>query len=73
MLKPFPYNLTYLESKMGKLDMEYDDVGTNDSSHLQSGSGINSKIDYKFASKGPQIKAALAGICEFSWLQWRCK
>uniref|UniRef100_A0A0P5PFR2 Putative Solute carrier family 2, facilitated glucose transporter member n=1 Tax=Daphnia magna TaxID=35525 RepID=A0A0P5PFR2_9CRUS len=46
---------------MGKLDMEYDDVGTNDSSHLQSGSGINSKIDYKFASKGPQIKAALAG------------
>ena len=49
---------------MAKLDnQENDDGNVNDSSYLRSGSeNIISQIDYKSASKGPQIKAAIAGI-----------
>jgi hypothetical protein len=43
-------------------NQEDDDGSVNDSSYLRSGSeNQNSQIDYKNASKGPQIKAAIAG------------
>jgi hypothetical protein len=38
-----------------------DDESVNDSSYLRSGDNNCSQIDYKYASKGPQIKAAIAG------------
>jgi hypothetical protein len=51
----------FLELKMDKSNNLKDDDGTvNDSSCLQLGSD-NCQIDYKYASKGPQIKAAIAG------------
>lgn len=43
-------------------NQEDDDGSVNDSSYLRSGfENPNSQIDYKNASKGPQIKAAIAG------------
>lgn len=46
-------------------DPNDDDESVNDSSYLRSESGdkCSSQIDYKYATKGPQIKAAIAGIC----------
>lgn len=52
----------FLQLKMAQTtNQKDDDESVNDSSYLRSGDNNCSQIDYKYASKGPQIKAAIAG------------